>query len=66
MITADRQQWNCQVDKPTAEKYKQYFRDHGIYFEPSEVYSMVYISFYVNDEELKNLEKWIEGTVMNG
>ena len=61
-----RERWHAYVDKQTAEKYKQYFRDHGIYFEPSEDHDMVYISFYVNGEELMNLEKWIEGAVMNG
>ena len=60
-----KNQWNCQVDKPTAEKYKEYFREHGIYFEPSSAYDMVYILFYVNDEELQAFENWIEGAVMN-
>lgn len=61
-----RERWHAYVDKKTAESYKQYFRDHGIYFEPSEDHDMVYISFYVNGKELMDLEKWIEGVVENG
>lgn len=55
----NRQQWSCQVDKRTAEKYKQYFRENDIYFEPSEAYDLVHISFNVSEEELKALDDWI-------
>lgn len=55
-----KQQWSCQVDKSTAEKYKQYFRENDIYFEPSEAYDLVHISFLASDEEIKNLDKWIK------
>lgn len=55
----NRQRWSCQVDKRTAEKYKQYFRENDIYFEPSEVYDLVHISFDVSEEELKALDDWI-------
>lgn len=48
----DKQWWNCQVDRPTAEKYKQYF-------EPSEAYDLVHISFWVSEEELKAMDNWI-------
>lgn len=54
------QWWSCQVDKSTAEKYKQYFRENDIYFEPSEVYNLVHISFSATDEDLKKLDKWIK------
>lgn len=54
-----KQQWSCQVDKPTAEKYKQYFRKNDIYFEPSEAYNLVHISFQVSEEELKAMDNWI-------
>lgn len=56
---SDKKRWSCQVDKPTAEKYKQYFRENDIYFEPSEAYDLVHISFMVNDDEMKALDKWI-------
>lgn len=56
---SNKQWWSCQVDKPTAEKYKQYFRENDIYFEPSEAYSLVHISFEVSDEELKAMDDWI-------
>lgn len=55
----DKQRWSCQVDKPTAEKYKQYFRENNIYFEPSEAYGLVHILFEVSEEELKALDNWI-------
>lgn len=55
----DKQWWSCQVDKKTSEKYKQYFRENDIYFEPSEAYELVNISFKVSDEELKALDDWI-------
>ena len=55
----NRQRWSCQVDKKTAEKYKQYFRENDIYFEPSELYDLVHISFDVSEEELKALDNWI-------
>ena len=58
MRTADRQQWSCQVDKQTAEKYKQYFREHGIYFEPSECFDQVYISFWLSEEALGGFKDW--------
>lgn len=54
-----RQRWSCQVDKHTAEKYKEYFRENDIYFEPSEAYDLVHISFDVSEEELKALDDWI-------
>ena len=47
------------MDKKTAEKYKQYFRENDIYFEPSELYDLVHISFDVSEEELKTLDDWI-------
>ena len=59
MRTTDRQKWSCQVDKETAEKYKQYFRENDIYFEPSEAYDLVNISFMITDEELKALDNWV-------
>ena len=40
----NREAWCCQVNKETAEKYKQYFRENEIYFEPSEIGDKVYIS----------------------
>lgn len=55
----NRQRWSCQVDKKTAEKYKDYFRKNDIYFEPSEVYNLVNISFDVSEKELKALDDWI-------
>lgn len=54
-----KQQWSCQVDKRTAEKYKQYFRENDIYFEPSEAYDLVHIPFWVSEEELKAMDNWI-------
>lgn len=47
------------MDKQTAEKYKQYFRENDIYFEPSEAYNLVHISFQVSEEELKAMDNWI-------
>lgn len=58
-IMSNRQRWSCQVDRPTAEKYKSYFRENDIYFEPSEAYDLVHISFDVSEEELKALDDWI-------
>lgn len=55
-----KKQWGCQVDKRTAEIYKQYFRENDIYFEPSEAYDLVHISFMVTDEEMKALDEWIK------
>lgn len=54
-----RQRWSCQVDKHTAKKYKAYFKENDIYFEPSEFYDLVHISFDVSEEELKSLDDWI-------
>lgn len=54
-----RQRWSCQVNKHTAEKYKEYFRENDIYFEPSGAYDLVHISFNVSEEELKALDDWI-------
>ena len=59
LTMSNRQQWSCQVDKPTAEKYKDYFRKNDIYFEPSEAYELVHISFEVSEKELKALDDWI-------
>ena len=61
-----RERWHAYVDKQTGEKYKQYLREHDIYFEPSEAYDSVYISFDVTEDELKALEDWIKGADMNG
>ena len=55
-----KKQWGCQVNKSTAEKYKQYFRENHIYFEPSEAYNLVHISFMATDEEMKALDEWIK------
>lgn len=55
----NKQRWNCQVDRKTAEKYKQYFRENDIYFEPSELGDLVHISFNVSEKELKTLDDWI-------
>lgn len=54
----NREVWCCQVDKKTAEKYKQYLRENDIYFEPSEAYDLVHILFDVTEEELKALQDW--------
>ena len=59
LIMINRQRWSCQVDKRTADKYKQYFRENDIYFEPSEFYDLVHISFDVSEDELKALDDWI-------
>lgn len=61
---SERQWWSCQVDKKTGEKYKQYFRDNDIYFEPSEAYDLVHIQFKVNDDELKKLDKWLKKEIL--
>lgn len=55
-----KKRWGCQVDKKTAEIYKQYFRENDIYFEPSEAYDLVHISFMVTDEEMDKLTKWVK------
>lgn len=55
-----KKRWGCQVDKKTAEKYKQYFRENDIYFEPSEAYDLVHISFMVTDEEMEALDEWLK------
>lgn len=57
--TINRQRWSCQVDKRTAEKYKAYFKENNIYFEPSELGDLVYISFNVSEDELKALDTWV-------
>ena len=54
----NRERWSCQVDKKTADKYKQYLRENDIYFEPSEAYDSVHISFDVTVDELKTLQDW--------
>jgi hypothetical protein len=53
------QRWSCQVSPKTAELYKQYFREHGIYFEPSEFLDLVHISFEMTETEVKKLTKWL-------
>lgn len=55
----NKQWWSCQLDKPTAEKYNQYFRENDIYFEPSEAYNLVHISFQISEEELKAMDNWV-------
>lgn len=54
----NREVWCCQVNKETAEKYKQYLRENDIYFEPSEAYDSVHILFDVTKDELKALQDW--------
>lgn len=56
----ERKWWSCQVDRETSEKYKAYFIENDIYFEPSEAYNLVHIEFKVSEEELKALDKWIK------
>lgn len=56
----DKKQWECQVNKKTAEIYKRYFRENDIYFEPSEAYNLVHISFMVTDDEMNKLTKWVK------
>ena len=58
MQMTNRERWSCQVDKKTADKYKQYLRENDIYFEPSEAYDSVHISFDVTEDELKALQDW--------
>ena len=60
-----KKRWSCQVDKRTAEKYKKYFRENDIYFEPSEAYDLVHISFMITDEEMKQLDKWVKKNIFN-
>lgn len=60
-----KKRWSCQVDKQTAEKYKKYFRENDIYFEPSEAYDLVHISFMITDEEMKQLDKWVGKNIFN-
>lgn len=55
-----KQWWSCQVDKETAEKYKRYFRENDIYFEPSEAYDLIHIQFKADDDDMKALDKWIK------
>lgn len=54
----NRERWSCQVDKKTADKYKQYLRENDIYFEPSEAYDSVHISSDVTEDELKASQDW--------
>lgn len=54
----NREAWCCQVNKETAEKYKQYFRENEIYFEPSEIGDKVYISITASDEEAAAFNEW--------
>ena len=58
-----KKHWSCQVDKKTAEKYKHYFKENDIYFEPSEAFDLVHISFMVTDEEMKKLDKWVRANL---
>lgn len=55
----EKQRWSCEVDSPTAEKYKQYFKENDIYFEASECYDLVHISFLITEAEMQELDKWI-------
>lgn len=50
-----KKRWGCQVDKKTAD-----FRKNDIYFEPSEAFDLVHISFMVTDEEMNRLTKWVK------
>ena len=54
-----REVWCCQVNKETAEKYKQYFKENEIYFEPSECFDQVHISFWLSEEELGDFKDWL-------
>lgn len=58
--------WSCIADKSGAEKYKQYFRDHKICFEPSEYGENIYISLLASDEEAAAFNEWIEEDLMPG
>ena len=57
--------WSCVADKSRAEKYKQYFRDHKIYFEPSEIGDKVYISITASDEEAAAFNEWAVKEFLN-
>ena len=56
----ERKWWSCQVDRETAEKYKAYFRENDIYFEPSEADYMVHLSCEMNEEEYELAEQFLK------
>lgn len=58
--------WNCVVDRQTAGIYKRYFKEHGIYFEPSEAGDQIYISLLASDEEASAFNEWVTKEVING
>ena len=58
--------WNCVIDKQTTEEYKRYFKERGIYFEPSEVGNQIYISLLASDEEASAFNEWVSKEVIAG
>ena len=51
--------YNVELNKEDAEKLKAYLKDNGIYFEPSACYNLIHFEIKVNEEELKQVNKFL-------
>lgn len=53
---------NCSAEltKEAAPLFKNYLREHDIYFEASEAENLIHFSCEMSEEEMTEANKWIE------
>ena len=51
--------YNVELNKQDAEKLKVYLKENGIYFEPSECYSLIHFEVKVDEAELEKVNKFL-------
>ena len=52
--------YNVELKRDEAEKLKAYLKENKIYFEPSACYNLIHFEIKVNEEELKQVNGFLE------
>lgn len=60
MIFMEREWYSNELSKEGAELYKQYLRQHDIYFEPSACYDLVHFECLMTQEEARLANVFLE------
>lgn len=56
-----KRKWmNVELVKETAAKFGAFLKANGIKHEPSSCFNLVHFEIYVNDEEAKASDEWLQ------
>ena len=56
-----RREWyNVELPKTKADLLKLYLNEHGIYFEPSEMYYLIHFEVLMNEDEASMVNRFLD------